>query len=79
MWQEDNNRLTRSFKFADFVTAFSFMTGVALIAEKMNHHPSWTNTYNEVVIHLSTHDAGNVVTELDRKLATVIDKLYDTL
>ena len=51
------------------------MTRVALIAEKMDHHPTWTNTYNTVDIELSTHDAGNKVTDLDRKLAEAIDKL----
>lgn len=52
------------------------MTRVALVAEKMNHHPEWTNVYNRVVIHLSTHDAGNVVTDKDRKLASAIDGIY---
>ena len=63
------------FKFPDFVAAFSFMTKVALIAEKMNHHPTWTNTYNTVDIALNTHDAGNTVTDKDHKLAAAIDKL----
>ena len=76
MWQEENNQLSRTFRFKDFVEAFSFMTKVALVAERMNHHPTWTNTYNEVVIHLNTHDAGNIVTEKDRKLAADIDQLY---
>jgi 4a-hydroxytetrahydrobiopterin dehydratase len=74
-WKEDNNRLKRDFKFKDFSEAFAFMTRVALEAEKLNHHPTWTNTYNTVSIELSTHDAGNTVTELDRKLAAAIDKL----
>lgn len=75
MWKEDNNRLTRTFKFKDFQEAFGFMTRVALIAEKMDHHPSWSNVYNTVTIELSTHDAGNNVTDLDRKLANAIDEL----
>jgi 4a-hydroxytetrahydrobiopterin dehydratase len=75
MWQEENNQLTKTFKFKDFIEAFSFMTRVAMVAEKMNHHPTWINTYNEVIIKLNTHDAGNVVTEKDHKLATAIDKL----
>ena len=75
MWQEENNQLKKSFKFPDFVTAFSFMTRVAFVAEKMNHHPTWTNTYNTVDIVLSTHDAGNTVTDKDHKLAAAIDKL----
>lgn len=75
MWKEDNNRLTRTFTFNDFTEAFGFMTRVALIAEKMDHHPTWTNTYNKVQIELSTHDAGNTVTERDRRLAKAIDTL----
>lgn len=76
MWKEDNNRLTRNFTFNDFTEAFGFMTRVALIAEKMDHHPTWTNTYNKVQIELSTHDAGNTVTERDRRLAKAIDTLF---
>ena len=76
MWTEKNKKLSRTFKFKDFVEAFSFMTRVALIAEKMNHHPHWTNTYNSVKIQLSTHDAGDIVTDKDRKLAASIDKVY---
>lgn len=74
MWKEENNTLYRSFNFADFNAAFAFMTRVALIAEKMDHHPTWTNTWNKVEIWLSTHDAGNVVTEKDIKLASAIDE-----
>ena len=74
MWKEENNRLKRSFQFKDFTEAFAFMTKVALVAEKMNHHPFWTNVYNQVNIELSTHDAGDVVTDRDRKLAAAIDK-----
>jgi 4a-hydroxytetrahydrobiopterin dehydratase len=75
MWQENNNQLVRSFEFKDFVQAFSFMTRVAFAAEKMNHHPEWSNVYNKVEIKLSTHDAGNIVTDKDRKLAEIIDGL----
>jgi 4a-hydroxytetrahydrobiopterin dehydratase len=75
MWQEKNNQLVRSFEFKDFIQAFSFMTRVAIAAEKMNHHPEWTNVYNKVEIRLSTHDAGNIVTDKDRKLAGIIDGL----
>jgi len=75
MWKEENNRLTKTFTFADFTEAFGFMTRVALVAEKMNHHPTWSNTWNTVTIELSTHDAGNLVTERDRTLAQAIDKL----
>ena len=75
MWNEENNQLTKTFVFRNFVEAFGFMTRVALAAEKMDHHPNWTNVYNKVTIHLNTHDAGNTVTEKDRKLAAAIDKL----
>lgn len=62
--------------FKDFVGAFGFMTQVAMVAEKMNHHPSWTNLWNKVEMQLSTHDAGDIVTEKDRQLAKAIDKIY---
>jgi 4a-hydroxytetrahydrobiopterin dehydratase len=75
MWQEENNSLYRKFTFKDFNEAFAFMTRVALIAEKMNHHPRWTNVWNTVEVWLSTHDAGDVVTDRDRKLAEKIDAL----
>ncbi len=76
MWKEENNKLQRSFEFQDFSEAFAFMTRVALLAEKMNHHPHWTNEYNKVEFSLSTHDAGNIVTEKDHKLADAIEKIY---
>ena len=75
MWQHINQSLYRKFIFANFSEAFAFMTQVALAAEKANHHPTWTNTYNQVEIWLSTHDAGNTVTEKDEALAKVIDGL----
>ncbi|MBT1704653.1 4a-hydroxytetrahydrobiopterin dehydratase [Chryseosolibacter indicus] len=74
-WQEENNRLKRNFKFKNFIEAFGFMTKVAIVAEKINHHPTWTNTYNQVLIELCTHDAGNVITDKDRTLAAEINKL----
>lgn len=75
MWLEKDNKLYKAFTFKDFSDAFSFMCRVALLAEKMNHHPTWTNTWNKVEIWLSTHDAGDIVTEKDLKLAEGIDKL----
>ena len=75
MWKEADNKLYRSFEFKDFSQAFAFMTRVALEAEKMNHHPFWTNVYNKVEIWLNTHDAGDIVTDKDRKLAAKIDSL----
>lgn len=74
-WKTENNRLKNTFRFKDFNEAFGFMTRVALIADKMDHHPTWTNTYNTVSFELSTHDAGDVVTEKDRTLAKAIDAL----
>jgi 4a-hydroxytetrahydrobiopterin dehydratase len=73
MWNEGNNRLTKTFKFSNFVEAFGFMTKVALLAEKHDHHPFWTNVYNSVTIELNTHDAGDIVTDKDRALAKAID------
>jgi 4a-hydroxytetrahydrobiopterin dehydratase len=75
MWEEKNNSLYRKFEFKNFSEAFAFMTRVALEAEKMDHHPLWTNVYNTVEITLNTHSEGNVVTEKDRKLAKKIDAL----
>lgn len=75
MWTEENNSLNKTFTFSNFTEAFAFMMQVAFIAEKMNHHPTWKNVYNRVEISLNTHDAGNTVTEKDRKLAQAIDKL----
>ena len=75
MWKEEKNKLYKKFEFKDFSEAFAFMTRVALAAEKMDHHPLWTNVYNKVEIWLNTHDAGDIVTEKDHKLAKQIDKL----
>ena len=79
-WKEENfadetSALTREFNFKDFVGAWAFMSGVALLAEKMDHHPDWSNVYNRVTIRLSSHDAGNKITDKDRKLASQIDKI----
>lgn len=75
MWTEKDNKLTKTYEFKDFTEAFGFMTKVAIEAEKMNHHPNWSNVWNKVSFELTTHDAGNTVTEKDRKLAEIIDKL----
>jgi 4a-hydroxytetrahydrobiopterin dehydratase len=75
MWEESNNSLKKTFTFADFSEAFGFMTRVAIEAEKMNHHPSWSNSWNKVSIQLSTHDAGDIITPKDHELASRIDKL----
>lgn len=76
MWSESNNTLSATFSFENFVQAFAFMTEVAFHAEQQQHHPDWQNVYNKVHINLSTHDAGDVVTEKDHKLASAIDKVY---
>ncbi|TKC61022.1 pterin-4-alpha-carbinolamine dehydratase [Pedobacter hiemivivus] len=74
-WEEKDKKLYKVVIFKDFEEAFSFMIRVAFLAEKHNHHPKWTNEWNKVEIWLSTHDAGNIVTEKDRSLAMEIDKL----
>lgn len=74
-WQELDNSLYQQYTFTDFSEAFAFMTRVALVAEKMDHHPTWKNTWNKVEIWLNTHDHGNSVTEKDIKLSEAIDKL----
>jgi 4a-hydroxytetrahydrobiopterin dehydratase len=77
MWTETDNKLYRKFEFSNFSEAFAFMTRVALAAEKMDHHPLWTNVYNTVEVWLYTHDAGDIVTDRDRKLAAKIDKIFE--
>ena len=71
-WELKDEKLQKSFKFTNFVEAFGFMTRIALEAERMNHHPEWSNVYNNVIIKLSTHDAGGI-TDHDIKLAKIID------
>lgn len=75
MWEEIDNKLCKTFEFKDFSEAFAFMTRVAFLAEIQCHHPNWSNVYNRVIIELTTHDAGNIVTEKDKKLAAAIDLL----
>lgn len=77
MWKEEDDQLKATFKFKDFTQAFSFMTEVAFHAEKMQHHPDWHNVYNTVDFALSTHDAGNKVTDKDRDLAKAIDEVFE--
>ncbi|MBA9075891.1 4a-hydroxytetrahydrobiopterin dehydratase [Rufibacter quisquiliarum] len=77
MWIEQENALTQSFIFKDFQQAFAFMTAVAAAAEELNHHPWWSNVYNRVEIKLTTHDAGNVVTQKDWELAKRIDEVAE--
>jgi 4a-hydroxytetrahydrobiopterin dehydratase len=75
MWTIQDNKLYRKFIFSDFIEAFSFMTKVAFISEKIGHHPTFSNTYNTVEILLSTHDANNTITEKDYLLSKKIDEL----
>ena len=73
-WDRTGDAITREFVFNDFVSAFGFMSSAALIAEKMNHHPDWSNVYNKVTVKLSTHDVGGL-SELDFELAEKLDQL----
>lgn len=78
-WERKGKHLFRSFQFKDFTQAFSFMTRVALIAEKKDHHPEWFNVYNRVDVSLSTHDAdqpGGGITHKDVELASLIDGAF---
>lgn len=73
-WSEVDGKLHKAFNFPDFIAAFGFMTEAALHAEKLNHHPDWSNVYNTVTVNLSTHDAGGI-TELDFQLATKMERI----
>ena len=75
VWDERDGALHRTFEFDDFSAAFAFMTRVAMLAESAQHHPDWSNVYHRVDITLTTHDAGNTVTDADRSLAAAIDRL----
>jgi 4a-hydroxytetrahydrobiopterin dehydratase len=75
-WALEDGKLTREFQFGNFVQAFAFMTGAALQAEKMNHHPEWSNVYNKVRVQLVTHEAGGI-TERDFELARKMNGLAD--
>jgi 4a-hydroxytetrahydrobiopterin dehydratase len=74
-WEIINNELCKTFVFADFTSAMSWMVKAAFIIEKHNHHPSWTNTYNKVSVKLCTHDAGNIITEKDYALSKELDRI----
>lgn len=76
-WTPKDDALNGAFQFADFTTAFAFMTEVAFAAESAGHHPEWSNVYNRVNIRLTTHDAGNTVTDKDHALAATITKIYE--
>ena len=76
MWKEHNNQLQATFELADFTQAFAFMTEVAAVVERLDHHPEWSNVWNKVNITLCTHSAGNTITEKDHELAAAIDKVF---
>lgn len=74
-WKEENNKLHKIFVFKDFAEAVAWMVKAAFAIEKLNHHPEWTNIYNRVSVSLTTHDAGNTITDKDRELAKVLDSI----
>ena len=76
-WIIENKTIRKEFRFDNFIEAFGFMSKVALLSERMDHHPNWQNTYNKVTIELTTHDSGGI-TNNDIELAKAIDKLIDT-
>jgi len=76
LWKEENQVLIKTFTFATFEDAMSFMQQASTYISNIDHHPTWTNTYNRVEVRLTTHDAGNKVTEKDRNLAKYLDEIY---
>ena len=75
-WEIISNNIQREFNFSNFIEAFSFMTKIALICEKHNHHPYWENVYSKVIIKLSTHDLGGI-TNLDQTIASEINEIFE--
>ena len=76
-WKEENNSLIKTFEFSSFEEAMQFMQNAIPFISETDHHPTWTNTYNRMEVKLTTHDAGNKITEKDRKLAAYLDKLHN--
>ncbi len=76
-WSLERQSIQRNFKFKNFIEAFSFMTAIALLVERANHHPDWSNVYNKVTVVLSTHEA-NGLTMKDFDLAKEIDRVYES-
>ena len=74
-WKEENDALVKEFKFKDFAEAMAWMVKAGYAIEKLDHHPEWSNVYNKVTVRLTTHDAGNTVTDKDRQLAEILDKI----
>ena len=75
-WKEENQVLLKTFTFTSFEEAMQFMQNAVPFISETDHHPTWSNTYNRVEVRLTTHDAGNKVTEKDRELAKVLDEVY---
>jgi 4a-hydroxytetrahydrobiopterin dehydratase len=74
-WSLENGKLYKEFRFASFAAAIGWMVSVAIHADRLDHHPEWTNVYNRVKVNLVTHDLGNVVSNLDLELASTMDRL----
>ena len=74
-WKEENHKLTKTFIFKSFADAIAWMIKASFAIEKLDHHPEWSNIYNKVHVTLTTHDAGNTITEKDRKLAEILDSI----
>ncbi len=79
MWTETENKLIKTFVFISFEEAMTFMQWVTPQISALNHHPEWKNIYNRIEVELTTHDAGNRVTSLDRKLAEIMDAAFDEM
>ncbi len=78
-WINENNALHKTYTFADFETAMHFMQLAAKSISIQNHHPEWTNVYNKVSVKLTTHDAGNTITEKDEMLALALDEIFNKI
>ena len=74
-WNEENNQLTKTYEFENFLEAMKWMQNASQEIEKLNHHPVWTNKYNKITVYLTTHEAGNKITEKDYQLAKILDTL----
>lgn len=75
-WEDQNNKLTKTFEFQSFEEAIEFMVRASEVISQMDHHPEWTNVYNRVMVSLCTHDAGNVITQKDHDLAAALDAVF---
>ena len=75
-WEDQNNKLTKTFEFSSFEEAIEFMVRASKLISQMDHHPEWTNVYNRVMVSLCTHDAGNVITQKDHDLAAALDAVF---